>query len=179
MSYVGKTLFAGVAILGIACSGPSANQGAADYVFTGGRVYTVNESQPWAEAVAVKANKIVYVGDAAGARAFVGEGTQTIDTTGKTVMPGFIDTHDHLIGSGWTSKGVQLFDGKSKDEYIAIVKEYADEHPELQRIVGIGWSTGNYGGRPTAKDLDRAVPDRPALILDFTAHDAWLNSKAL
>jgi len=152
---------------------------AADIVFTGGKVYTVDDKQPWAEAVAVKGNKIVYVGDASGAKAFIGDTTKTIDTTGKTVMPGFVDTHDHLIGSGWTSKGVHLFKGKSKEDYIAIVKKYAEEHPELERIVGIGWSTGNYGGRPTAKELDLAVPDRPALILDFTAHDAWLNSKAM
>lgn len=54
----------------------------ADTIFTGGKVYTVNEKQPWAEAVAVKGNKIVYVGDAEGAKALVGDATQVIDTTG-------------------------------------------------------------------------------------------------
>jgi len=151
----------------------------ADYIFTNGKVYTVNPDQPWAEAVAVRGNKIVYVGDDAGAKPFIGSDTDVIDVAGKTVMPGFVDAHDHLIGSGWTSKGVHLFDGKSREDYIAIVKKYVEENPDLERIVGIGWSTGNYGGRPTAKDLDEAVPDRPALILDFTAHDAWLNTKAM
>jgi predicted amidohydrolase YtcJ len=191
MSRYIQYILAGILLLtGAACSKQedTANQAgapatateqAADYVFTGGKVYTVNEKQPWAGAVAVKGNKIVYVGDAAGAKEFVGKDTKTIDTTGKVVMPGFVDAHDHLIGSGWTSKGVHLFDGKNKEDYIAIVKKYADEHPDLKRIVGIGWSTGTYGGRPTAKDLDKAVPDRPALILDFTAHDAWLNTKAM
>lgn len=152
---------------------------AADFVFTNGKVYTMNEAQPQAEAVAVKGDKIIYVGDAAGAKKFVGKDTKTIDTTGKTVMPGFVDMHDHIISSGWTSKGVQLFDGKNKEEYIAMIKKYAEDNPEMNPIVGIGWSTGNYGGRPTAKELDMAVSDRPALLLDFTAHDAWLNSKAM
>ena len=53
----------------------------ADTVFMGGKVYTVNEAQPWAEAVAVMGNRIVYVGDAAGAKAFIGTQTQVIDTT--------------------------------------------------------------------------------------------------
>ncbi len=190
MHYFTRTLLVSMLILGVACStqrgavkqtteSSTASAESADFVFTGGKVYTLNDKQPWAEAVAVKGNKIVYVGDAAGANAFIGKDTKTIDTTGKTVMPGFVDAHDHLIGSGWTSKGVHLFDGKNKEEYIAIVKKYAEEHPDLERIVGIGWSTGNYGSRPTAKDLDQAVPDRPALILDFTAHDAWLNTKAM
>lgn len=175
-----KYLFAFAICLAVLCVSPAllAAQ-AADYVFSGGKVYTLDKKQPWAEAVAVKDNKIVYVGDAKGAKPFIGDKTKVIDTTGDVVMPGFISTHDHLIGSGWTGKGVQLFDGKSKADYIAKVKKYAEENPDLERIVGMGWSTGTYGGRPTAKDLDKAVPDRPALILDFTAHDAWLNTKAM
>ncbi len=69
----------------------------ADFVFTNGTVYTVNELQPWAESVAVRGKEIVYVGDAAGAAALVGEGTERIDLEGMTLLPGFISTHDHLI----------------------------------------------------------------------------------
>lgn len=173
------SLFVVAVLMSVAMTPISWSNESADYVFTGGKVYTVNEKQPWAEAVAVKGNKIIYVGDAAGARKLTGENTKIIDTKGKTVMPGFVDAHDHLISSGWTSKGVHLFDGKSKEDYIKMVKKYADENPDLKYIIGIGWSTGVYGGRPTAKELDQAVPNRPALILDFTAHDAWLNSKAM
>lgn len=125
-------------------SGAFADQ--ADYVFANGKVYTVNEKQPWAEAVAVKGNKIVYVGDAAGAKAFVGEGTQVIDTTGKTVMPGFISAHDHLIASNWTTAGVNLFDAKSKEGYLKLIKEYADAHPDEKVVKGIGWNVENLGG---------------------------------
>ena len=72
----------------------------ADYVFTNAKVYTVNEEQPWAEAVAVQGNKIVYVGDNAGAAALVGEGTEQIDLKGRMVMPGFVDAHLHAIAGG-------------------------------------------------------------------------------
>lgn len=151
----------------------------ADIVFTGGKVYTVNDKQPWAEAVAVKGNKIVYVGDAAGAKKFVGKDTKTIDTAGKTVFPGFISTHDHLIGSAWTTAGVQLFDLETKEQVLKRIKEYAEANPDHKVIKGIGWSAGKFGGRPLATELDKAVSDRPAIILDFTVHDAWLNSKAM
>lgn len=173
-----RAILLGVA-LSLSFSAAAQEQEAADFVLTNGTIYTVDEDNEWAEAIAIDGNTIVYVGDSEGAEAYIGDGTQVVDTTGKTVLPGFVDAHDHLIGSGWTSKGVHLFEGTSKEDYIAIVKEYAEANPDLERIVGIGWSTGTYGSRPTAKELDEAVADRPALILDFTAHDAWLNTKAM
>ncbi len=151
----------------------------ADYLFTGGKVYTVDDKQPWAEAVAVKGNKIVYVGNAEGAKQHAGDGTQVIDTTGKTLMPGFISVHDHLIASAWTTLGVQLFDLETKEEVLARIKEYAEANPDHKVIKGVGWSAGKFGGSPLASELDQAVSDRPAIILDFTVHDAWLNSKAM
>jgi len=152
---------------------------AADFVFVNGKVYTVDDSNPWAEAVAVRGNEIVYVGDAAGAEALVGEGTDRIDLEGKTVLPGFISTHDHLIASAWMTYGVQLFDLDTKEEVLARIKEYAEANPDEKVIKGAGWSAGKFGGNPTAEELDQAVSDRPALILDFTAHDGWLNSRAM
>jgi predicted amidohydrolase YtcJ len=98
---------------------------------------------------------------------------------GKTVMPGFISTHDHLIASDWTTYGVQLFDLEAKEEVLARIKEYAEANPDEKVIKGIGWSAGKFGGRPLATELDKAVSDRPAIILDFTVHDAWLNSRAM
>ena len=75
---------------------------------------TGGEAQPWAEAVAVKGHKIVYVGNKKGAKAFVGEGTERIDLAGKMLLPGFFSAHEHLIASGWMGLGAQLGDGKSK-----------------------------------------------------------------
>lgn len=151
----------------------------ADVVFTGGKVYTVNEQQEWAEAVAVKSNEIVFVGAAADAKKYIGESTEVIDCNGKTVMPGFISAHDHLIASSWTALGVNLYDAKDKAETLKLIKEYAESHPDEKVIRGVGWVADKLGGLPTATDLDTVVPDRPAILLDFTIHDAWLNTAAL
>jgi len=151
----------------------------ADMVFTNGKVYTVNEEQPWAEAVAVKGNKITYVGDAAGAKAYIGDKTKVIDTKGKIVMPGFVSAHDHLIASDWTSTGVQIYDAKDKADALARIKAYAEANPDLKVVQGIGWDKNMLGGLPISTDLDTVVSDRPALILDNTIHDAWLNTAAL
>ncbi len=151
----------------------------ADTVFTGGKVYTVDESQPWAEAVAVKANKILFVGTADDVKRHIGDSTNVIDCSGKTVMPGFVSAHDHLIASSWTALGVNLYDAKDKAETLRLIKEYAEAHPDEKVIRGIGWVADKLGGHPTAKELDTVVPNRPAILLDFTIHDAWLNSAAL
>ena len=87
-------------------TGNTNSKEAADLVFTNGNVYTVNEAQPTAEAVAIKGNKIVFVGSTADAKAYIGEGTTTTDLGGKTMMPGFVSAHDHLIASAWTTLGV-------------------------------------------------------------------------
>ena len=68
---------------------------AADYVYTNGKVYTADDAKPWAEAVAVLGSDIVYVGDSAGAEAYVGDGTTVNDLAGKVLLPGMISTHDH------------------------------------------------------------------------------------
>lgn len=103
-----------------------------------------------------------------------------IDLDGRTMMPGFVSAHDHLISSNWTNAGVNLFSAETIEECLKLIKEYAEANPDHKVIKGIGWNVLNFGGvHPTAKQLDTAVPDRPAIILDFTIHDAWLNTKAL
>ena len=76
-----------------------------DYVFANGKVYTVNEKQPWAEVVVVKGNKIVYVGDNAGTTAFIGEGTEQVDLKGRMMLPGFVESHIHIVMGGATPPG--------------------------------------------------------------------------
>ena len=153
--------------------------GPADNVFTNGKIYTVNEQQPWAESVAVKGNKIAYVGDASGVAAHIGDGTEQINLNGRMLLPGFVSAHDHLIASKWAAYGVDLYSARSKEEYHKLIKEYIEANPDEKVILGIGWNPDIYGSAPTAAELDAIVSDRPALLLEFTIHDAWLNSKAL
>ncbi|GLS84466.1 putative amidohydrolase [Paraferrimonas haliotis] len=152
---------------------------AADIIYTNANVRTMNETQPRAEAVAIKGNKIVMVGSAVNAKSLIGTDTQVIDLKGKTVLPGFISTHDHLIASRWTTSGVQIYDATSKAEALAKIKAYAEANPDHKVIKGVGWDKNMLEGMPIATDLDKAVPNRPAIILDNTIHDAWLNSAAL
>ena len=169
----GFSLFA---LLAVASGGVFAQT--ADMVFTNAAVLTMDDANPTAEAVAVTGNEITYVGDAAGAQALVGEGTEVFDLGGATLLPGFVSGHDHIVASGWTSRGVSLFGIESLEEAVATIKAYAEANPEEDLILGYGFNQVAYGGWPTKEDLDAAVPDRPAFILDFTIHDVWMNSKA-
>ena len=170
-------------LVAVACSksaqAPRATEHAADYVFTNAKVYTVNPDQKWAEAIAIRGNEIVYVGDADGTKALESKDTQVLDLDGKMVLPGFVSGHDHLIASNWTKAGVDLFSAQSKDDYLRMIREYAQAHPDDEIVFGYGWDRTTYGGFPTAKELDSAVSDRPAMIFDFTIHDLWFNTKGL
>ncbi len=150
----------------------------ADLVFTNASVLTMNDDTPTAQAVAVTGNQISYVGDVAGAEALIGDSTEVLDLGGDTLLPGFVSGHDHIVASGWTSRGVSLFGIESLDEALAKIKEYADANPDEELILGYGFNQVAYGGWPTKEDLDSIVSDRPAFILDFTIHDVWMNSKA-
>jgi predicted amidohydrolase YtcJ len=133
----------------------------------------------WASALAVTGNTISYVGDDAGAQAFIGSETKTVDLDGRMMLPGFVSGHDHLIAARWMNYGVSLYEAQSKEDYLKLIKEYVDAHPDETVIRGIGWNPAIYGGYPTAKELDPIISDRPAILLEFTIHDAWLNTKAL
>ncbi len=150
----------------------------ADLVFTNASVLTMNDDAPTAQAVAVTGNQISYVGDVTGAEALIGDGTEVLDLGGDTLLPGFVSGHDHIVASGWTSRGVSLFGIESLDEALAKIKEYADANPDEELILGYGFNQVAYGGWPTKEELDSVVSDRPAFILDFTIHDVWMNSKA-
>lgn len=148
----------------------------ADTVGLNGKIYTVNPKQPWAEAIAIKGDKIVFVGSNKDAKAYIGPGTEDVDLEGKMVLPGFVSGHDHLIASGWTTAGVNLFPAQSKQDYLKLIKEYADANPDEEFVYGYGWNYTTYGERPTAADLEAIAPGRKMIFFDFTIHDAWLSN---
>lgn len=99
----------------------------ADKIFTNAKVYTVNENQPWAWAAAIKDNKIIFVGLSKEITSFIDEKTEVNDLIEKTIIPGFVSAHDHLIASGWTSAGVQIYNATSKADALRMIKESAEE----------------------------------------------------
>ncbi len=154
---------------------------AADYVLTNGKVYTVNEKQPWAEAVAVKGKDIVYVGDRAGAKAFIGDKTVVTDLNGKTMLPGFIDTHSHSACVMGISTGLMMdtpADGKgNKEKMLKGVADWVRANPD-----GPFFSFGGaFEGlvEITQHDIDKVIADRPFLMIAGTGHGGWANTKAL
>jgi predicted amidohydrolase YtcJ len=175
--------FLAAALLISACDG--ANQRSlienADLVLTGGRIYTEDARNPWAQAVAIQGKRFVYVGDDRSAEAYVGESTERIDLGGRLVLPGLIDGHTHPGMMGIERYGPSLPDTGHED-LLAAVKAYADSAPDEEWIRMCCWSNAQYvDGRdgPNRRDLDAIVPDRPVWITSLLWHSYWLNSKAL
>ena len=152
--------------------------GLATVAFTNGAVYTMNTSQPWAEAVAVNGHQIVAVGSNATVQGYIGSKTQIIDLQGQMLMPGFVEGHTHpLLGSFFTS-GVDV-QYPTLDEAIDAIKAYAAANP-TGVLRGFGWRLDMFpSGAPTKDILDAIVPDRPVMLFSIDVHSMWVNSKAL
>jgi len=151
----------------------------ADAVYTNARIYTVNNDKPWADAIAVRGDDIVYVGDDEGARAYVGEATAVEDLGGRFVMPGIIATHEHSIFLMAVNSGLVIEElSHDKDKMLAELKAYVEEHPEGPYM--------SYGGgyentvKIHRKEIDAITgPDIPFFMMSKTGHAGWANSKAL
>ncbi len=171
-----------LACLSVAC----AQQGeVADTIYTNGRIYTVNEAEPWVEAVAIADGKFLVVGSNADVEAVTGEGTEVVDLGGRFVMPGLHDLHLHFEGF-YTSKALE---GKSLryttqessiEELQAKLKDYADANPELDVLFAEQLPQALFPNlSPTRQFIDEIVPDRVVVMLSDSEHEALLNTKAL
>lgn len=148
----------------------------ADIIFTNARVFTSDESKPNAEAVAVKGNRILYVGDHAGAMAFRSEKTRVIDGQGHTLTAGFIDTHVHLLwGSIWMGNA-QLQEVRTKEDLKKVLTDFAEQNKTNPWVVGRGIK---YSIVSTRQELDEIIADRPVYVGAFDGHTGWANTKAL
>jgi len=153
----------------------------ADTIYTNGKIYTVNEAQLWAEAVAVKGNKFIKVGSTEEVEALIGESTKVVDLNGQFVMPGVFDLHAHPFITPWYGDmNLQLDGVDSKEKILEMVKNYAIENPDKEWIIGGQWLLGIFPEDSPRKEwLDEIVPNRPVALLDQTGHGMWLNSKAM
>ena len=152
----------------------------ADKLFINGKIYTVNKDQEWAQAVAVEGNRIVYVGDSDGAEALCDENTKICDLEGKMMLPGFIDGHCHPVMAAHYLCGVYLQIEWSPEECLAEIQRFVKEHPESDTYFGIGYAEWMFDETGPKKELlDAICPDKPMMILGSSAHEAWVNTKAL
>ena len=153
---------------------------AADTVFLNANVYTVNEDHAWAEAVAIRDGRIVYVGDMAGAMSLVDGDTTQLDLDGKLLLPGFIDTHVHPLAGGGYARALSLDTFGDVEGWVAAIDEFAKARPDAEIIFGYGFLASTFGPKgPTRQLIDAVAPDRPVLIMDEGFHGAWANSAAL
>jgi predicted amidohydrolase YtcJ len=152
----------------------------AELILTGGRIWTADEARPWAEAVALRGNRLVYVGDVKGAEPLRGSGTQVVELGGRLVTPGFNDAHVHLAGGALSLERVDLIEDQSLDTVQARIQAFAAANAERPWVLGRGWLYGSFpGGLPRKEQLDAVVPDRPAYMECYDGHSGWANSKAL
>ncbi|HEY9775440.1 MAG TPA: amidohydrolase [Planktothrix sp.] len=162
------------------CATPVRAQVKADLVLLGGRVYIMDAVRSNAEAVAVSAGKIAFVGNDQDAQAYVGAQTKVVELGGRMVLPGFYDCHCHLMDGGMIISQCDLDNAQTKQETLETIKKYAEAHKKESWIQGAGWSLPLFpDASPRKEDLDSVVADRPVFLLSQDCHSAWVNSKAL
>lgn len=148
--------------------------------FINGKVYTVNDNQPTAQAVVVEQNKIIFVGSNEDAKKFIDPSTNVIDLKGKLMLPGFIDNHVHFITGGFYLLGIDLRPANSTNEFKQILKNYAQKNPGK-------WITGGYWDHekwevkdlPTKGMIDEVVSNQPVFVDRLDGHMGVANSFAL
>jgi predicted amidohydrolase YtcJ len=153
----------------------------ADLVFKNANIYTANERQPKAEAVAVKGDRIVFVGSNREATQYVGRSTRVIDLHGETMLPGMTDAHHHLSGVGFREMTLNLEGINSLEDFLARVKARVDQAKQGEWITGRGWIETFWTPPvfPTRWDLDRVAPNNPVFLDRADGHGAVANSAAL
>tara|TARA_R110002096_G_scaffold416576_3_gene619595 strand:- start:38987 stop:40678 length:1692 start_codon:yes stop_codon:yes gene_type:complete len=153
----------------------------ADMVLKNGNIYTANDAQWIAEAVAVKDDEIIFVGSAADAQDYVGENTNMIDLVGNTVFPGLTDAHVHIKWIGQRELGLNLQGIDDLGETVAKIKKYVEKTPEGEWVVGVGWIEKKWKeGRFLNKDdLDPFSPNHPVVANRAGEHSIVANSKAM
>ena len=152
----------------------------ADLILTNGRIWTADVPRPWAEALAVRDGRLVLVGTTAEATALRGPKTEVLDAGGHLVLPGFNDSHIHLVEGALSLDEVDLIEDQSLEAVQTRIKAFAAADPRSAWVRGHGWLYGSFpGGLPTKAQLDLVVADRPAYMECYDGHSGWANSKAL
>ncbi len=159
----------------------------ADLIIKGGTIYTASEEQPTVEAVAISADTIVYAGDLAGLKDFEGKNTKIFDLKGQTMTPGFIETHGHLMGLGYSEMNLDLTTIQNYEEMVQKVKEAIATVKPGEWIVGRGWHQDKWNKKPTkivkgfqTHELLSAIsPDNPVVLVHASGHAIFVNAKAM
>lgn len=154
----------------------------ADMIIKGNAIFDSVSDKPFAGFVAVKGNRIAAVGkDMESISQYAGDDTKIIDAGDRLVMPGFHDSHTHLILAGMYKTYPNLGSARSEEEAAVMLKDYYDGQPGDGWVYGFNWYHVFWDKKelPRKETLDRYFPDRPVFLINAEAHGAWVNSLAL
>ena len=169
-------------ILSILCiSMTSATSPQADLIITNGTVCTVDEKQPRAEVIAIWRDRIIAVGTRDALDPWRGPTTTVIDAKGKLVLPGFNDSHVHLVSGGMQLTNVNLKDASSREEFVKRIAARAASVPEGEWILGGDWDDQQWNPAelPSKDWIDSVTPKHPVFLNRYDGHMALANSMAL
>src|SRR6185436_1218114 len=155
-----------------------------DLILVGGNVITMEDFQPQAEAVACRDGKILAVGSSAEIREKASPQTRVIDLAGKTVIPGFIESHGHFTQLGESMQNLDLTKAQTWDEIVALVRAAAEKSPPGTWIIGRGWHQEKWisppqpvvEGLPVHTSLSAVTPRNPVLLTHASGHMAFANA---
>lgn len=185
-SYILTTIFL---IVLISCSPAEKSKGGdfADMIITNGKIYTADDQFSIAEAIAIKADSILYIGAADSVKKFTGSSTKVIDLNGNIAVPGLIDSHLHFFGYGLAKQRLDLTKTKSWDEITYLVAAAAAKRKPGEWIIGRGWHQEkwhsalpeSFEGYPTNRLLSDASPNNPVILTHASGHAIIANKKAI
>lgn len=163
------------------CRSPlSADTASADLLLLNARVLTMNEKQPFAQAIAIQGDRIVWVGSTAEATRLYPKPARTMDLHGASVLPGIIDAHTHLMNLGESLVRLNLKDISTEKEIIERVRQRAASAAPGEWILGWGWDEGKWASNyPTNRALSAAAPNNPVFLVGLHTFAAWANQRAL
>lgn len=168
------------AVLSLTLAAACSRQEPATMVVTGARVWTGNAEAPWAEAIAVRGERLVAVGGNDEVGSYIGEGTEVVDADGGMVTPGFIDSHVHFLTGGAGLASVELRDARTPEEFTRRIAQFAQTLAPGEWILNGNWDHENWGGDLPRRDwIDEVTPDNPVWINRLDGHMALANSLAL
>ena len=177
---VRRTLIVVSCLLALPVGGASA-QVVADLALVDGKIWTVDAARPEAEAMAVWSDRILAVGSSQEIEALAGPTTRVVQLAGRRVLPGFCDCHVHLLAGGLQFGRVDLKDAADEAEFGRRLRAFDRKLPPGRWMLGGNWDHDrSFGSRlPTAKLLDRYVPDRPCFLNRYDGHMGVANSRAI
>jgi predicted amidohydrolase YtcJ len=152
----------------------------ADLALINGRVWLGGDSSSFAEAIAIRGNRISRVGKTSEIKRLIDDRTKVVDLGKRLVTPGFNDAHIHFLSGSLGLTEVDLTNSRTVAEMIERIAAYARDNPQAQWIKGRGWEYTKFpGSLPTKSYLDAIIKDRPIFLSAYDGHSAWVNSKAL